>query len=118
MSGPKPRLRLPLLAAAVAIALAATAAAQAAKKPPAATQKQAPAAKKPAGGQAPASITDETEDPAVWGKNFPLQYDDLPQDRRPGADALRRQRGAAAHARRGRPALGRRRSRRSRRTRA
>ena len=21
-------------------------------------------------------LTDETEDPAVWGKNFPLQYDD------------------------------------------
>ena len=21
-------------------------------------------------------ITDETEDPAVWGQNFPLQYDD------------------------------------------
>ena len=21
-------------------------------------------------------ITDETEDPAIWGKNFPLQYDD------------------------------------------
>ena len=21
-------------------------------------------------------LTDDTEDPAVWGKNFPLQYDD------------------------------------------
>jgi len=21
-------------------------------------------------------LTDDTEDPAIWGKNFPLQYDD------------------------------------------
>ena len=30
-------------------------------------------------------LTDETEDPAVWGKNFPLQYDALPAHRGPAA---------------------------------
>ena len=53
-------------------------------------------------------LTDETDDPAVWGKNFPLQYDGYLRTVGPGAHALRRQRGAAAHADRGRPALRRR----------
>ena len=51
-------------------------------------------------------LDDETVDPAVWGKNFPLAVRRLPPHRRPGAHALRRQRGGAAHADRGRSALG------------
>ena len=35
-------------------------------------------------------ITDETEDPAIWGKNFPLQYDGY-QHGGPSAHALWRQ---------------------------
>ena len=53
-------------------------------------------------------LTDETEDPAVWGKNFPSAVRQLPAHGRSGADALRRQRGRAARADRGRSALGRR----------
>ena len=47
-------------------------------------------------------LTDETEDPAIWGKNFPLPVRRLPPHRGPAAHALRRQRGRATHADRGR----------------
>ena len=49
-------------------------------------------------------LTDDTEDPAVWGKNFPLQYDgyrrtvDQVRTRFGGSEAL------PAHADQGRPA--------------
>ena len=50
-------------------------------------------------------ITDDIDDPAVWGKNFPLQYDLY----RRTVDQVRTRfggsRGGAAHADRGRPAL-------------
>lgn len=41
-------------------------------------------------------LTDETTDPAVWGKNFPMQYDDyrrtvdMVRTRHGGSDALPR----------------------------
>ena len=41
-------------------------------------------------------LTDETDDPAVWGKNFPLQYDsyrrtvDMQRTRHGGSEAVRR----------------------------
>ena len=35
-------------------------------------------------------LTDDTEDPAIWGKNFPLQYDALSKDGRPGPHQVRR----------------------------
>ena len=52
-------------------------------------------------------LTDDTEDPAVWGKNFPLQYDayrrtvDMQRTRYGGSEAVPRTPTA------GRPALGR-----------
>jgi nitrite reductase (cytochrome c-552) len=69
--------RFLLAVAAVAVSLAmSAAAAQSKTKPPAqapkagtgaATQKRAPA-------KAKAAITDETEDPAVWGREYPAEY--------------------------------------------
>ena len=52
-------------------------------------------------------LTDDTDDPAVWGKNFPLQYDAYQRTVDMVRTQLRRQRGAA-RARRptGRPAHG------------
>ena len=53
-------------------------------------------------------LTDDTDDPAVWGKNFPLQYDDYQRT----VDQERTRYGGseadAAHADQSRPALGRR----------
>jgi hypothetical protein len=43
-------------------------------------------------------LTDDTEDPAVWGKNFPMQYDDYLTDVGPAADAVWGQRGDAEDA--------------------
>ena len=53
-------------------------------------------------------LNDTIDDPAVWGRNFPHAVRRLPPHRRPGAHALRRQRGAAAHADGSRPARARR----------
>ena len=50
-------------------------------------------------------LTDDTEDPAVWGKNFPLQYDDYKRTVDQVRTRYRRQRGRAAHADEGRSAL-------------
>ena len=53
-------------------------------------------------------LTEETEDPAIWGKNFPLQYDDY---RRTVDQQRTRYGGSEAEPRtptQGRPALGRR----------
>ena len=51
-------------------------------------------------------LTDDTDDPAIWGKNFPLQYDDYKRT----VDQVRTRYGgsevAAAHADESRPALG------------
>ncbi len=35
-------------------------------------------------------ITDDTEDPAIWGKNFPLQYDAYQAHRGSNANSVRR----------------------------
>ena len=53
-------------------------------------------------------LTEEIEDPAIWGKNFPAAIRRLPPHGGPAAHALRRERSRAAHADEGRPALGRR----------
>ena len=53
-------------------------------------------------------LTDDTEDPAIWGKNFPLQYDGYRRTVDQVRTRYRRQRGGAAHADAGRSALGRR----------
>ena len=50
-------------------------------------------------------LTDDTIDPAVWGKNFPLQYDALPPHGRSAAHAIRWQRSHAAIADRSRPTI-------------
>ena len=53
-------------------------------------------------------LTDETEDPGGLGQELSAAVRRLPTHRGSGAHALRRQRSRAAHADRGRPALGRR----------
>ena len=61
-------------------------------------------------------LTDDTDDPAVWGKNFPLQYDDYKRT----VDQVRTRYGGseACRARRRRPTRARSsRSRRSKKTR-
>ncbi len=71
----KPRL-LGIAAAAVLAAAALAASAQTKPASPAGKGKPAPAAKadaKPKG--TPAPITAQTEDPAVWGQTYPLQYE-------------------------------------------
>ena len=50
-------------------------------------------------------LTDDTDDPAVWGKNFPLQYDEYKRTVDQVRTTLRRQRGGAAHPDAGRSAL-------------
>jgi nitrite reductase (cytochrome c-552) len=50
-------------------------------------------------------LSDDTEDPAVWGKNFPAAVRRVSAHRRSATHASRRQRGAAADTDRGRPAL-------------
>jgi nitrite reductase (cytochrome c-552) len=81
MSDSKLRARPVLLALAVgaALSLAATAAAQSkpkqqpnAPRSPAAA-KRAPA--KPEAAKAKSAITDETDDPAAWGKEYPAEYE-------------------------------------------
>ncbi|WP_242345810.1 ammonia-forming cytochrome c nitrite reductase subunit c552 [Anaeromyxobacter terrae] len=71
-----------LLGAAATLAQAQTQEKAKAAKPAQAAQAQKPSAKakKPAAKAAPAAaaggkITDETVDPAVWGKEYPLQYE-------------------------------------------
>ena len=53
-------------------------------------------------------LNDDTTDPAVWGKNFPMQYDGYKRTVDQVRTQVRRQRGGAAHADRRRSALGRR----------
>ena len=61
-------------------------------------------------------ITDDTEDPAIWGKNFPLQYDayrrtvDQTRTRYGGSEAMRRSADAGGSSQRGRAEQTRRRS--------
>jgi nitrite reductase (cytochrome c-552) len=74
------RRRIAVAIAAVLLGGAAltTLAAQAAetKKPAAPAKKGAPKAAPPAtAAPAPAAITEDTTDPAVWGKEYPLQYE-------------------------------------------
>jgi len=51
-------------------------------------------------------LTETTEDPAVWGQDFPLQYDQYLRTVDQVRTKVRRQRSAAAHADAGRSALG------------
>jgi nitrite reductase (cytochrome c-552) len=65
------------LAAFAALAVAATAAAQAAKSKPAPQAKKpgpGPAAKAAPEKKAPVQITEDTEDPAIWGQEYPAEY--------------------------------------------
>ncbi len=68
-----------LLGAAATLARAQTQEKPARPAPAAKAQKPAAKAKKPAAKAAPAAagpqITDETVDPAVWGKQYPLEYE-------------------------------------------
>ncbi len=73
-------LGLALLGAAATLAQAQTQEKPARPAPAAKAQKPAAKAKKPATKAAPAGaagpqITDETVDPAVWGKQYPLEYE-------------------------------------------
>ena len=60
----------------------------------------------PAKKDDPWPINDSVDDPAIWGKAFPLHYE-LYRDRRHGAHEARRQRGLPSDADPGRSALGR-----------
>ena len=82
MNDPKPRASpglVALVAAAAALSLAAvTAAAQPAKaKPPQQGKKPAPAAaaKTAPEKKAAVRITEDTDDPAIWGQEYPAEYE-------------------------------------------
>ena len=54
------------------------------------------------------ALDENTADPAIWGKNFPMQYRWIPAHGRPGTHALWRQRSDPAHPDGGRSAIDRR----------
>jgi nitrite reductase (cytochrome c-552) len=76
MNAPKhPARRAAVLLAVVAsLALAATAAAQSAKKPSQPGKKSPPAAQQAPEKKQSVEITEDTEDPAIWGKEYPAEY--------------------------------------------